>query len=164
MQACSQDGFRESRAGQAAKGDPGGGHPAAGGVGGGRGAALRAAPAAPPGFRPHLRRGPRVPAGPKGNLAPCGHWKEKPVFLTHREELVQVVSECVFLFASDAWKGNSAERTPGWSPDPNFLNPGSGEVPVPLGLRVLRALPLSRFASSARPAHRPAQGRGPAAR
>ena len=41
-------------------------------------------------------------------------------FLTQAEELRQVVSECVFLFASDVWKGNSAKGL-----QPGALSPTS---------------------------------------
>lgn len=71
-----------------------------------------------------------VPAGLRGT---CPVWllrgRHGDHFLREQEEPGQVVWECLFLFASDVWKGNSADGTPVSSADPNFLYLDSGEVP-----------------------------------
>lgn len=71
--------------------------------------------------------------------------RKKPAFYgTHREKRVQVVSECVLLFASDGWTANSAARTPTWRPDPNLRSPGARGVPVSRA-RSRRPLSLPAF-------------------
>lgn len=69
-------------------------------------------------------------SGPPRNLCLLPRSRRRDLFFEPAGSAGAGGLECVFLFASDVWKGNSAARTPVWSSDPNFLNPGSREAPV----------------------------------
>lgn len=67
--------------------------------------------------------------------------------------------ECVFLFASDVWEGNSAAGTPVWSSDPNFSIQALERRPQPSlgsrGPRTLSPFPSLRPSPRSVPAHVP---------